>query len=496
MTVINAGIPKTSARPSTTAIGTDTLWGFDVHALHDRLWAARGLTIVRPGTMPPATARGTFVLVNHHDLIVDANLESMAQTFSPRARLCRLDLYSKHGPNYAEVLETDADDRLLRLTRRYTSQRTSSGNVMMTRDASLARRWCATEDAHHASVQVRRCVDVHRYARRDMSGIMLHAETFNAARRVLPSLLSMVALCAPDLGVVSIGDGVWAPVTTEIPDGARIVGPVWIGTNIAVHAGDRIIGPAIVFDQIDDTPDDTHNDSIGLRHTQIEAHEAPRVLALPTTQQVNRRSSPVPTARRFGWTKRLFDIMFSLCALALTLPLYPLVMVLILLEDGRPFFFGHVRQTRGGTEFRCLKFRTMCRNAESRRRSLEAENASDGPQFHVRNDPRVLRVGRWLRRLHIDEWPQFWNILRGDMSVVGPRPSPEPENQFCPPWRDARLSVRPGLTGLWQVMRTREPMTDFQEWIRYDLAYIHRRTWRLDLWIILRTVMIVMMRRG
>ncbi|MCA9296037.1 MAG: hypothetical protein KC983_05955, partial [Phycisphaerales bacterium] len=282
MTVINLGIPNTSAPPSTTAIGTDTLWGLDVHALHDRLWAARGLTIVRPGTTLTETARGTFVLVNHHDLIVDATLESMAQTLSPRIRLCRLDLYSKHGPNFTEVLETDADDRLLRLTRRYTPQRTSSGHVMMTRDASLARRWCATEDAHHASVQVRRCVDVHQYARRDMSGILHSAASFSAARRMLPSLLSMVALSAPELGVVSIGVGVWAPATMVIPRGARIVGPVWIGSGVAVHAGDRIIGPAIVFDQPDRGERDRESDGFGgSAGIETEAQEAPRVLALP-----------------------------------------------------------------------------------------------------------------------------------------------------------------------------------------------------------------------
>ena len=117
------------------------------------------------------------------------------------------------------------------------------------------------------------------------------------------------------------------------------------------------------------------------------------------------------------------------------------------------------------------------------------QNRADGPQFYIPDDPRLLRCGGWLRRFQIDELPQFVNVLLGHMSVVGPRPSPDKENQYCPAWREARLSVRPGVTGLWQVRRTREPETDFQEWIRYDLEYVRRQRWSLDLWIILQTVL-------
>ncbi len=185
--------------------------------------------------------------------------------------------------------------------------------------------------------------------------------------------------------------------------------------------------------------------------------------------------------------KRLFDIAFSVIALFLTAPLYPIVMLAIWLEDGAPVFFVHRRQSIGGQEFGCIKFRVMRRDAERVKAVLGSRNRSDGPQFYLPDDPRLLKVGRFLRRWNIDELPQFINILFGDMSVVGPRPSPDRENQFCPSWREARLSVRPGLTGLWQVCRTRKPQVDFQEWIRYDLEYLEHRTWLLDLWIILRT---------
>ncbi|MEE9130364.1 MAG: sugar transferase [Phycisphaerales bacterium] len=192
--------------------------------------------------------------------------------------------------------------------------------------------------------------------------------------------------------------------------------------------------------------------------------------------------------------KRLFDIAFSVIALLLTAPLYPIVMLAIWLEDGAPVFFVHRRQSIGGQEFGCIKFRVMRRDAERIKALLGSRNRSDGPQFHLPDDPRLLKVGRFLRRWNIDELPQFLNVLIGDMSIVGPRPSPDNENQFCPAWREARLSVRPGLTGLWQVCRTRKPNTDFQEWIRYDLEYVQRQSWILDLWIIAMTPL-AMLRR-
>ncbi|MHC4711472.1 MAG: sugar transferase, partial [Planctomycetota bacterium] len=155
--------------------------------------------------------------------------------------------------------------------------------------------------------------------------------------------------------------------------------------------------------------------------------------------------SPATAPNRIG--RRIFDIVFSLAALLLTAPLYPLIMFAIWLEDGRPFFFAHSRQTIGGRNFPCYKIRTMSRNADADKAMLAERNVCDGPQFHIEDDPRLLRVGRLLRRLHLDELPQFVNVLLGQMSVIGPRPSPDEENQFCPAWREARLSVKPGITG-------------------------------------------------
>jgi len=111
----------------------------------------------------------------------------------------------------------------------------------------------------------------------------------------------------------------------------------------------------------------------------------------------------------------------------------------------------------------------------------------DGPQFKMADDPRISAVGRFLRETYLDEIPQFINVLLGQMSVVGPRPSPESENMLCPFWRDARLSVRPGITGLWQIYRTRQLMKDFQEWIYYDTKYVRNLSLSMDLWICWQT---------
>ena len=177
--------------------------------------------------------------------------------------------------------------------------------------------------------------------------------------------------------------------------------------------------------------------------------------------------------------------------LILTFPIWLATIVAIWLEDGRPIFFSHRRETVGGREFPCLKFRSMRKDADAMKEKLAQANQADGPQFYMQNDPRLTRVGRIIRRLNIDELPQFINVLFGDMSVVGPRPSPRSENQFCPAWREARLSVRPGVTGLWQVERTRRRGADFQEWIRYDIEYVENASWWLDLRIMCATVAIL-----
>jgi lipopolysaccharide/colanic/teichoic acid biosynthesis glycosyltransferase len=181
-------------------------------------------------------------------------------------------------------------------------------------------------------------------------------------------------------------------------------------------------------------------------------------------------------------------MLFSFIALILLLPLFLIVAVLIKLTSRGPVFFRDKRQGLHGREFKCLKFRTMIVDAPDLQSHLRVLNQVDGPQFSIENDPRTSPVGKFLRDSFIDEIPQFINVFMGDMSLVGPRPSPESENILSPTWRDARLSVRPGVTGLWQACRTRCPHQDFQEWIAYDKTYVKNVSLKLDIWICCLTV--------
>jgi lipopolysaccharide/colanic/teichoic acid biosynthesis glycosyltransferase len=185
--------------------------------------------------------------------------------------------------------------------------------------------------------------------------------------------------------------------------------------------------------------------------------------------------------------KRAFDASVAALGLLLQAPLAALIAALVKLESRGPVLYGHVREGQGGRPFRCLKYRTMVTGADVQQRKLKQMNAMDGPQFKVGRDPRRTRVGRILTATNLDELPQLLNVLRGEMSLVGPRPSPFRENQVCVPWRDARLSVRPGITGLWQVCRHDRDKADFHQWIYYDLLYVRNVSLWLDLKILALT---------
>ncbi len=186
--------------------------------------------------------------------------------------------------------------------------------------------------------------------------------------------------------------------------------------------------------------------------------------------------------------KRLLDIALALPAMVLLAIPMAIVAFLIKLDSAGPVFFTHRREGRGGKDFSCLKFRTMMADAHKMQQKLYEKNELDGPQFKLKQDPRVTRIGRLLRVTNIDELPQLLNVLAGHMSLVGPRPSPFRENQICVPWRLARLSVRPGITGLWQVCRDENRTEgDFHEWIFFDINYVRHFSIWLDLKIMAAT---------
>jgi len=192
--------------------------------------------------------------------------------------------------------------------------------------------------------------------------------------------------------------------------------------------------------------------------------------------------------------KRAMDFVLALLALVLCAPLMALIALLIKLDSPGPVLFAQVRVGRGGRLFTLYKFRSMRLGAEAEQAALLDRNEATGPLFKIRDDPRLTRVGRWLRRLSLDELPQFYNILRGEMSLVGPRPPVPAEVEQYEDWHHKRLEVAPGVTGLWQVSG-RSDLT-FDEMVMLDLFYAENWTLGLDLKILLRTIPTVIMGTG
>lgn len=195
---------------------------------------------------------------------------------------------------------------------------------------------------------------------------------------------------------------------------------------------------------------------------------------------------------RYG--KRLLDILGASLGLLLSAPLLLIAAVLIKLESRGPVIYKSIRIGRGARPFAFLKLRSMVDGAELNRQKLSHLNEADGPVFKIAADPRVTRIGRLLRMTSIDEIPQLWNVLRGEMSLVGPRPPIAEEVVQYEPWQLRRLDVVPGITCLWQISgRSR---IGFQEWMRLDLEYIRHRSFLLDLKILIRTIPAVLSREG
>ncbi len=192
--------------------------------------------------------------------------------------------------------------------------------------------------------------------------------------------------------------------------------------------------------------------------------------------------------------KRTFDVIGATLLLALLSPLLLLISLAVRLSSRGPILFHSTRRGIGQRPFECLKFRTMYSDAEERQGDLEDLNEADGALFKIRDDPRLTSVGRMLRRFSLDELPQLVNVLRGDMSLVGPRPLPERDYAMLEDWHRKRYLVLPGITGLWQVSGRSE--LDFDDLVHLDFIYLERWSLALDLTILLKTIPAVFSRRG
>ena len=475
--------------------GGRRIWGLTACQLHDRFWKASSVYVVRKRHPQQVLEEGPLFLLTDPDVLVLfdpaelVRIESRLQCDVVLLRVQQRDL-----ADYRELVVTDDEDRFLRFERHYERPRSRVVKVGVTRDVKLAQAWQANRQRFKSVWRfLRNTAYRSRFETIWLRGRAYNDQCIVERERLVKDL--MQTWDDPQKLIPAarrLGDTVWASSEAQLDEKTLFIGRVWIGAGHDIRRVPSVLGPAVLWDQpsdsmmpVDQAPTaksaeaNGHN---GKSRAHLRVLSSPAQCAPPCPQPVS----------CYELTKRWFDIVFSLIALAITLPLYPLVMLAIWREDGGPFFFVHRRETRGGREFGCFKFRTMLNGAGSLQREMAGANTADGPQFHVPGDPRVTRIGRFLRRYYIDEWPQFINVLRGEMSVIGPRPSPFAENQYCPAWREARLSVRGGITGLWQVSRTRSRGLDFLEWIRFDLEYVQNRSWRMDLYIAWCTLQMIL----
>jgi lipopolysaccharide/colanic/teichoic acid biosynthesis glycosyltransferase len=479
---------------------TRTVWGLDPVQLHSRYWASFGVQVVRVGEPSEVVRHAELYLLTDPRSLPLFRLSELIETLNwvePTVLILRLRDTRERG--YREKVVTDDHGRFMRFHRIYDATDERLARVALTPDREIAQLWQQAGDPLTGWRRLRRFVPREErttakiegrvYDRTDDAEVarMLHEvvrdwrrpdATVGRARRVLsPAHQAEIgngktSVTARDQSLA------WRDPTSTV-DTAKLVGPVWVGAGRTLTGSDTIVGPAVVWDAPEARPEGEEVHEI--EWLTIEPGEPP---------QDPHPRDPGAWGRN---AKRIFDVCFALLGMIVTAPAWPVIMFLIWWEDGRPFFFGHTRQSQGGRPFKCWKFRSMYNNADEIKARLIAEgrNQADGAQFYMEDDPRITRIGRFLRKTNMDELPQFWNVLLGDMSMVGPRPSPDNENQFAPGWREARLSVQPGITGLWQIRRTRKAGTDFQEWIKYDIEYVERRTFWLDLLIIYRTAALV-----
>jgi len=246
-------------------------------------------------------------------------------------------------------------------------------------------------------------------------------------------------------------------------------------------------------------------DTSQLDHIAIEASGFPlsseqlsnelAVYSVPLNTEIRRiidTGSPAATVKRF--MKRILDLFGAGFAILALSPVFILIAALIRFDSKGTIFFTQMRVGKNGRLFRFHKFRSMIPNADALKITLMDQNEVDGPAFKMKDDPRVTRIGRFLRKSSLDELPQLWNVLRGDMSLVGPRPALPSEVKLWESWQYQRLAVEQGCTCIWQVSGRSD--TNFQQWMRMDLEYVQKWSISLDIMLILRTILVMLTGKG
>lgn len=218
------------------------------------------------------------------------------------------------------------------------------------------------------------------------------------------------------------------------------------------------------------------------------------VLTMPMTESVKRIDVVVKPRRTYEFFKRAMDIVCSMFALIVLSPIMLLVSIFIKAEDGGSVFFAQTRVGKGGKFFRMYKFRSMCPDAEKKLKTLKKQNEADGLAFKMEHDPRITKCGSIIRKLSIDELPQLINIIKGEMSIVGPRPALGHEAYYYDDYQMQRLAVKPGLTCYWQCSGRSD--VSFDEWMDMDMQYIKDRGFWKDIEIIFRTIPVILKHEG
>ncbi len=191
----------------------------------------------------------------------------------------------------------------------------------------------------------------------------------------------------------------------------------------------------------------------------------------------------------YEFLKRIIDLVCSLIGLIVLMPILILIAIIIKIESKGPVIFAQDRVGKNGKLFKMYKFRSMINNAEELKEKLASQNERSGPMFKIKNDPRITRIGKFIRKTSIDELPQLINIIKGDMSIVGPRPSLPNEVKKFEPWMLKRLKVKPGLTCYWQVLGRNN--IEFEEWMKLDIRYVEERNSLIDIVLIIRTFFVL-----
>ncbi len=227
---------------------------------------------------------------------------------------------------------------------------------------------------------------------------------------------------------------------------------------------------------------------------QLEVEEMDEATEIAPRQSDEENSGEFFFSQAVPRWKRLIDIAGSIFGLTIGAPIILIAAAAIKVTSPGPVFFTQEREGRGGMRFQMWKLRTMCVDAEEQKKDLLKHSQQDGPAFKLKHDPRTTVVGKLLRLTSLDELPQFWNVLKGDMSLVGPRPLPTPESVACDNWHRQRLSVMPGMTCTWQVGERGN--VKFDEWARMDIRYAQKKSFFEDARLLLMTLPSLLLNKG